>query len=161
MITSMALRFTVSAIPEAELDRIRVAGHDDHHNLFNPWVTAPGEEGAPLRCCRQDSRVGERVASISYGPPSGRDTYAEVGPVFVHADRCRGYTTPDRFPPGFVGRQQILRAYDENGRIGDALLVSGGSAEPVIAHLLSRPGMVSVESHNVVFGCYMFTARQA
>jgi hypothetical protein len=157
---NVALRFEVTAIVEAELDRIRVAGHDDHGNLFAPRVTAPGEEGAPLRCCLQDSRVGERVAVISYGPPSGRGAYAEVGPVFIHADRCLGYTTSDRFPPGFAGRQQVLRTYDENGKISDALIVSGGSADPVIAHLLSRPGVVSVESHNVFFGCYMFTARR-
>jgi Protein of unknown function (DUF1203) len=158
---NVALRFEVTAIAEAELDRIRVAGHDDHGNLFAPRMTAPGEDGAPLRCCLQDSRVGERVAVISYGPPSGRGAYAEVGPVFIHADRCGGYTTPDRFPPGFASRQQVLRTYDENGKISDALIVSGGSADPVIAHLLSRSGVVSVESHNVLFGCYMFTARRA
>ena len=155
------LRFEVAAIPAVELDRIRLAGHDDHGNPLIPRMTLDGEYGAPLRCCLRDSEAGERVVLISYGPPSGRGAYSEVGPVFIHADSCAGYTTPDRFPPAFVQHPQVLRAYDDYGVISDAVFVAGGSADPVIAHLLSRPEVVSVESRNVLYGCYMFTARRA
>jgi hypothetical protein len=154
-------RFEVTAIPKDELNRIRAAGHDDFGNLFTSWIVEEGEEDAPLRCCLRDSRAGARVGLISYSPPLGRGNYAEVGPVFVHAETCEGYATPDRFPPSFVTRQQVLRTYDEAGKINDAVIVAGGSVDRLIAYLVSRPGVAAVESRNVLYGCDMFTARRA
>lgn len=153
--------FEVAAIPEAELERFRATGNDGNGNPSKVWTTDVDTEGAPLRCCLREAQAGDRVALIGYRPPSGRGAYSEMGPVFIHADRCAGYTTPDRFPPDFIHRQQILRAYNDEGEICDALLVAGDRADPVIAHLLSRSGVAAVESHNVLFGCFMFTARRA
>jgi Protein of unknown function (DUF1203) len=154
-------RFVVSGIPDQELDRIRAAGRDDFGNLVTPQNIEVGDEGAPLRCCLREATAGDQVALIAYRSPAGRGAYSEVGPVFIHAQRCDGYPTPDRYPPDFRRRQQVLRAYDLDGKICDALLVAGDSADPVIAHLLSRPEVVEVESHNTLYKCFMFSVRRA
>src|ERR1019366_2475692 len=50
----------------------------------------------------------------------------ERGPLFIHADPCDGYPTPHRYPPGLSARQQVVRAYDHDGRIADGVLVADG-----------------------------------
>ena len=46
--------------------------------------------------------------------------------MFIHAGRCAGYATPHRYPPGLSHRQQVVRAYDQDGRIADGILASDG-----------------------------------
>ena len=76
------------------------------------------------------------------------------------AERCAGYPTPGRYPPELVGRQQVVRAYDRQGRIADGVLaVNGLQAEQIIADLLARPEVDLVHLRNVGYGCYNFAVR--
>lgn len=154
------MKIEIAAIPRAQIDSMRAAGHDGFGNPLKARAIEPGAGGVPLRCCLTEAKSGDRVALIAYRPPSGRGPYSEVGPVFIHADECAGYATPDRFPPAFSQRQQVLRAYNQNGEICDAVLVAGDTADPIITHLLARSDVTAVESHNVLFGCFMFVARR-
>lgn len=106
--------FRVTALPADELDDIRSRGVDD---FGNPLVVTEnqGEGGAPLRCCLREAAVGEQVALLAYRPSTVGGAYAEVGPVFVHADRCPGWSGTG-YPDGFRHRRQLLRAYDHAGR---------------------------------------------
>lgn len=146
------------AIPAEELDTIRAAGRDE---AGNPLVVQVHQEGgAPLRCCLREAQPGERLLLIAYTPPGTAGAYAERGPVFIHAERCEGYLTPREYPPGLVGRQQVARAYDRQGRIADGVLVADGrQARQVIAELLARPDVELVHLRNVGFGCYNFAVR--
>ena len=63
-------------------------------------VQADADGGSPLRCCLRETVPGERVLLIAYTPPGTRGAYAERGPVFIHAEPCDGYLTPDQYPPG-------------------------------------------------------------
>lgn len=57
-------------------------------------------------------------------------------------------------------RQQVVRAYDREGRIAGGVLVADGhQARGVIAELLARPGVELVHLRNVGFGCYNFCVR--
>jgi Protein of unknown function (DUF1203) len=150
--------FRVTAIPPAELDGIRAAGRDVAGNPFRPF-TYDGD-GEPLRCCLRLSRPGERVALIAYRPPGTAGAYAEIGPVFVHASACDGYAADGGWPPEYRDRQQVLRAYNDRGRIADAILVDGANAEEGIAKLLGDPSTVQVHSRNVLYGCYMFAVSR-
>jgi hypothetical protein len=145
-------------IPAAELDKIRAAGRDEAGNRLTP--RAEPEGGNPLRCCLRGTRPGERVLLIAYTPPGTAGAYAERGPVFVHAARCGGYTTPHRYPPELSHRQQVVRAYDPDGRIADGVLASDGEqATAVIRELLARPEVALVHLRNVGWGCYNFAVR--
>jgi hypothetical protein len=150
------LRF--EPIPAAILDGIRAAGVDEAGNRLT--VQTDTEGGSPLRCCLRETIPGDKVLLIAYTPPGGRGGYAERGPVFIHAESCGGYRTPDHYPPALSHRQQVVRAYGRDGRIADGVLVSDGEhAMPVIRELLSRPEVTLVQLRNVGFGCYNFVVR--
>lgn len=144
--------FQVSPVPTGTLDRIRARGTDD---LGNPVVAHPAEAGAPLRCCLRDADAGEQVALIAYQPSSIGGPYAEIGPIFIHATSCPGWSGGG-YPDGFRHRQQLLRAYDESGSQVDNVIVKAGEAEAGISLLFDRPEVVFLHSRNVLAGCYMF-----
>ncbi|HYZ54280.1 MAG TPA: DUF1203 domain-containing protein [Streptosporangiaceae bacterium] len=146
-------------IPPGELERIRAAGLDEAGNRLTPQADVEG--GNPLRCCLRESRPGDRVLLIAYTPPGTSGPYAERGPVFIHADPCEGYPTPHLYPPGLSHRQQVVRAYDRDGRITDGVLVgSGDQAMAVIHEMLARPDVALVHLRNVGYGCYNFAVRR-
>ena len=146
-------------IPPAELQRIRAAGTDEAGNRLN--VQADTNGGSPLRCCLRESAAGERVLLIAYTPPGTSGAYAERGPVFIHAEPCGGYLTPDKYPPGLSRRPQVVRAYDRDGRIADGILVNDGEqAMTVIREQLARPEVALAHLRNVGYGCYNFAVRR-
>jgi hypothetical protein len=155
----MTTGFRVAALPADELERIRARGVDDFGNLLEP-VTV-NRPGTPLRCCLREAEPGERVVLIAYRPATVGGPYAEVGPVFVHAEACGGYADEDRYPEGFRSRQQLLRAYDARGRQVENVVVDGPAAERAIRDLLGRPGVGYLHSRNVLAGCYMFAVHPA
>ena len=154
--------FRISALPAADLDRIRATGIDDFGHRLRTTV-ADEEPGTPLRCCLREAQVGERVVLIAWRPlrEAPDSVYAEVGPVFVHADACPGYQDEQSYPQGFRHRQQVLRSYSATGDMLDAVITEGSGAEDAIAGLFARPGAAVVHSRNVAAGCYMFAVHRS
>jgi hypothetical protein len=152
--------FTVAPVPASDLDRIRALGIDDFGNPLEVTIVQD-DEGSPLRCCLRDPVAGERVALIAWQPFDQPGVYAEVGPVFIHAEACEGYSAGNDFPKGFRGRRQIFRAYGPDGRCVHNRFVETDDAESSIAELLARPEIEFIHSRNVLAGCYMFAIRRA
>jgi hypothetical protein len=150
--------FTIAAIPGEMLARVRSTGADD---LGHELVVTEAGGGEPLRCCLREADPGERIGLISYRPFPWDGVYAEVGPVFVHADDCGGYPETDTYPAGFRHRQQIFRAYGHDRTIVDSRIVEGADAEPALAELLARPDVDFVHSRNVAYGCFMFVVQRS
>jgi hypothetical protein len=122
-------------------------------------VVASG--GEPLRCCLRDAVAGEDLVLFNHAPPlPAPSPYEERGAVFTHASPCGGPDF-DGYPPDWVGRPQVLRAYDERGWIHPATRVHDGS-DPVAAltAVFAEPGVVAVHSRNVAYGCFMFAATR-
>jgi len=150
----------VSELSADDLNRIRERGVDDFGNPLVVTVNSdPG--GTPLRCCLREAAVGERVALLAWQPSPLPGAYAEVGPVFVHAEACPGWTGRG-YPEGFRGRRQLLRSYDGSGRVVANEIVDGGAAaEAALDVLLDRPDVAYVHARNVLAGCYMFQIQRA
>jgi Protein of unknown function (DUF1203) len=153
--------FCVEAIPASALRRIRAAGRDDQGNPLR--ISVAQEAGAPLRCCLREAAIGERLALIAWRPFDRDGPYAEVGPVFVHAEECPGYGSPSAYPEGYRHRRQVFRPYDHDGdMVYDALeIVEGADAEAAIARILARRDVAVIHSRNLLAGCYMFSIRRA
>lgn len=123
------------------------------------WLDDEG--GCALRCCLRESRPGERIALVSVTPPGPAGAYRESGPVFLHADGCEGPKTCG-YPEAFRSRRQVFRAYDAGGSIvGGEVVEAGTGQESVAERLLAEPDVAFVQSRNVVYGCFMWTMRQA
>src|SRR5829696_7074502 len=144
---SSSSSFGIAAILPETLARVRTAAVDDVGNEL--VVTMKPDGGYPLRCCLRESTPGERIALIAYRPFPWDGPYAEVGPVFIHADECGGYQDTDAYPEGFRHRQQIFRAYGHDRTIVDAEIVEGVKAEDALAALLARPEVHFIHSRNV------------
>jgi hypothetical protein len=162
MTTAIDTTFRVQALPAHDLARIRATGIDDFGHALRLSVVDE-EAGTPVRCCLREAHVGERVALISWRPlrEAPDSVYAEVGPVFVHADDCPGYHDEGSYPEGFRHRDQVLRSYASTGDMLDAVVTEGAAAEEAIARLLTNPQAAVVHSRNVKAGCYMFAVYRA
>lgn len=155
MTTSTATFMTAHPIQADRLRQIRADGRDDNGERYTQRVDDEG--GAPLRCCLRDSRPGEHIALIGYRPFGGSGPYAEVGPVFVHAEECGGYLQADRYPEEFLDRPQVFRAYRADGTIaGGRLVKPEHGQEHVIRELFADPDIALLHSRNVIYGCFMF-----
>ncbi|HST84443.1 MAG TPA: DUF1203 domain-containing protein [Kineosporiaceae bacterium] len=152
--------FAVSAIPPSHLRRIRAAEHDDFGNPVEVFVAQEAGE-TPLRCCLREAGVGESVALIAHQPSDRGGPYAEVGPVFIHAEPCDGYQSANTYPEGFRRRRQLFRAYDVDGRqVHNQIVESTDDVSSVIAELFERPDVAFIHSRNVLAGCYMFAIHR-
>jgi hypothetical protein len=154
--------FRIRPVPAAELEAVRRSGLDVSGS---PVQLVPDAAGGPLRCCLRDARPGERVVLFGYEPrlPGEASPYREIGAIYAHADACPGPAEgAAAYPSDWLGRPQVLRAYDSRGWIHPASTTHDGS-DPVraLTALLATPGVVEVHSRNVVYGCFMFAATAA
>ena len=150
--------FTVSAIPPSYLDRIRASGSDDFGNPLEAFVNQ-GVGETPLRCCLREAGIGEMVALIAYQPSDRGGPYAEVGPVYIHAEPCDGYQT-NGYPEGFRRRRQLFRAYGFDGRQVHNQIIEPADTDSAISDLFQRPDVEFIHSRNVLAGCYMFAIHR-
>jgi hypothetical protein len=137
--------------------------HDvDAQGLPIARVTAGG--GEPLRCCLRNAQPGDSCLLFNYEPvlPGDGSPYREIGAVYVHAETCSGPSDLTAYPSEWIGRPQILRAYDDRGWIHPASREHDGS-NPAreLAEVLAEEGVVLVHSRNIVYGCFNFAAVAA
>src|SRR5690349_1952030 len=82
-------------------------------------ITVDSPESNPCRHCLRWAQPGERVILFPYSAiPSGRP-YSETGPIFVHANECQRYGSPNEYPGDFRSGR-VFRAYNSNYNIIDA-----------------------------------------
>jgi hypothetical protein len=150
---------TVIAIDPDRLDEMRKAGVDEHGNQFTALAAGGGE---PLRCCLRIAGPDEAVALISYAPFTEISPWREVGPVWVHADRCAGYPDPRSFPEPFRRGPRLLRTYHADGTLDYdhiELVPDGADVESAVRTLLARPEVAEVHLRSVLPQCFTFAVR--
>jgi hypothetical protein len=123
-------------------------------------ITADSPETYPCRHCLRWAEPGEHLILFPYPAiPSGHP-YAETGPIFVHANNCQRYTTPNEYPADFRNGR-VFRAYDSNYQIIDAQVVDGREPELVIQRLFENPETAFVDVRSLTRGCFTFRIQRA
>lgn len=154
--TNSTFRIVPLAREVAEEARRRAKeGQSDHVAVE---VEAP--HTAPCRHCLRWAEPGERVVLFPFpSVPAGRP-YSETGPIFVHEHACARYERPNEYPAGFrEGR--VLRAYDTNCNMIDAVVVNGTPPEDVIAELFANPNTAFLQARSLTRGCFTFRIERA
>jgi hypothetical protein len=150
-----ATRLLVQAIDPARLDVVRTAGTDCQGNRLRPFASTG--EGEPLRCCLRYARPGEQITLISYAPFDHPSVWTEVGPVYIHAVRCDGYTATGSLP--LPTGPRVLRTYraDDTMNYDHNTVVPGGAdLEPIIERLLAEPDVATVHVRTLAAQCFLY-----
>ncbi|HEX4470803.1 MAG TPA: DUF1203 domain-containing protein [Nocardioides sp.] len=149
----------VHAIEPARLDAVRTAGEDGFGNPVTAYAASGA--GEPLRCCLRFARAGEQIALISYAPFEAVSPWREVGPAYIHADRCEGYA--DRWLPEELRRgPRVLRTYRADGTMNyeHNTLVGDEDLEPVLERLLDQPDVATVHVRTVLPQCFLYAVTR-
>jgi hypothetical protein len=150
---------TVHPIEPARLDDVRRDGTDPSGNPFTAFA-ATGS-GEPLRCCLRFARPGEQIALISFAPFVQQSVWREVGPVYVHAERCEGYAEPS-LPDELRHGPRVLRTYRADGTMDyeHNTLVGDEDLEPVLDRLLAERDVATVHVRTVLPQCFLYAVTR-
>ena len=118
-------------------------------------VVADAPNAYPCRHCLQWAKPGERMILFPHSAIPGGHPYSEVGPIFVHADKCGRYDAVDEYPAEFRNGR-VFRAYNSQFDILSAEVGNGSDPEAVIEKLMQNPEAVFVDVRSVTHGCYTF-----
>lgn len=138
-------------IPEEIAEEARRTRVDRFGHLLH--VT---KEMAPCRLCLRISKQPEDLILLSYRPLPDTSPYAEIGPIFIHAQACEPYVRYQTFPEDFEARSLVLRAYGSRGEIVDAVVAQPGQAPKHAAELLSDPQVTEVQVRHDSYTCFDF-----
>lgn len=143
------------AISAAELDDVRRQGLDRFGNVPEELVSGGSDQ---LRCCLRLSEPDERLWVIGHAPLTAQRPWREVGPVFVHAERCAGYD-PARGLPEFVsGAPRVLRSYTGDQTMhyaGNRVTGPDDDVEAILQSLLADTQIAEVHLRNLEAQCFI------
>ncbi|MBO1756592.1 DUF1203 domain-containing protein [Allobranchiibius sp. CTAmp26] len=148
----------VQAIDRTRLDAVRRDDADGHGNRVAPFAAVG--QGEPLRCCLRFAEPGERIALISYAPFDHPSVWTEVGPVYIHADRCEGYAASGDLPAQLATGPRLLRTYRADDTMNyehNTVVPDQADLEPVIRRLLSQTDVATVHVRNLDSQCFMYS----
>jgi Protein of unknown function (DUF1203) len=139
------------AIPSDIARRARETLRDDFgHGLAVTPATAP------CRHCLQIPKQPQPMILLSYQVLPDTGPYAEIGPIFIHAEPCEPYADVTTFPEDFRPRPLVLRAYDSTGSIVDALVSDPGNAQRDALAFFANPAVAEVHVRHVSYTCFDF-----
>ena len=122
-----------------------------------PEVQTSDGGGNPCRHCLEDIAEGAPMLVLAHRPFPAPQPYAEVGPIFVHAETCPRYGETHHMPEIFARREAILiRGYGADDRIvyGTGKAIPTGEIESVAAKLLERPEIAYLHLRSASNNCY-------
>jgi hypothetical protein len=115
---------------------------------------------APCRSCLRISKEPEDLILLSYQPLPDTNPYAEIGPIFIHAHECAPYRSCE-FPADFLERELVVRAYNLDARIADAVVTAPGHAAGASAAFLADDRIAEVHVRHRSYTCFAFKVVRA
>lgn len=154
--------FRYVALP-AETARAFQAGENDANNQPPERHISDGG-GNPCRHCLADIPEGEPFLILSYRPFPALQPYAEVGPIFLHADACDRFEKTAETPPMVLNKERILmRGYGNDNRIiyGTGQVIATAEIEEAAAKLLERREVAYLHLRSSTNNCYQCRIERA
>jgi len=149
------LPIRIIAIPTEVAEAVRVTLRAPVYGF--PAHAELATDDAPCRHCLRTIVAGkDRRILFTYNRFNGVETLPQPGPVYVHADACRGYSEAAGFPEELRGSPRTVEAYARGRRLLAQEYVAHGNFEPVIEKLLANPGADYLQIHSTTAGCFTF-----
>lgn len=146
---------TLHPIDPSDLEVIR----RDHRDRFGHRVEEFVSHGDDqLRCCLRLSQDGERLWVIAHAPLTVLRPWREVGPVFVHAEPCRGYEPGSGFLRYLGTRPRVLRSYTADQAMyyaRNCVTEAGDDLVQVLQGLFEDPAVAEVHLRNLEAQCFI------
>lgn len=111
----MAQDMIFRGMDSGEAARLRAGGVDA--NGHAPERATSDGDGNPCRHCLGMIGAGEPMLVLAHRPFATVQPYAEVGPVFLHAEPCEAYGGEAAPPPCLDSPAYIVRGYGADERI--------------------------------------------
>lgn len=150
-----------TALP-TETVRALQAGAPDANGQAPERVLAEGG-GNPCRHCLRMIEPGAPMLILAHRPFPEPQPYAEIGPIFLHADPCdRAAASPD-LPEMLASPEYIVRGYGANDRIvyGTGGVVARAGIVPRAADLLADPAIAYVHIRSARNNCFQCRVERA
>ncbi len=147
------LRFIALA---TETTRRLQAGDPDANGQAPERQVSDGS-GVPCRHCLSDVAAGEPFLILAHRPFPEAQPYAEVGPIFLHAELCARHGETAEVPALFLSREQgLIRGYGSDDRIvyGTGQVVPSAKIGAVARDLLAHPEVAYLHLRSAGYNCY-------
>ena len=90
--------------------------------------------------------------------------WTEVGPVYIHAVRCDGFTPTGRLPEQLNLGPRVLRTYRADDTMNydhNTVVTHEADLEPIIRGLLDEPDVATVHVRTLAPQCFLYAVTAA
>jgi hypothetical protein len=111
----------------------------------------------PCRHCLTDIRAGEPYLIVAHRPFPAPQPYAELGPIFLHADACRRHPDSADVPAMFLERKDyLIRGYGMDDRIvyGTGRIVAPADMTEAAEAMLADRHVAYIHVRSASNNCY-------
>ena len=120
-------------------------------------------DGVPCRHCLESVRAGEPYLVLAHRPFPAPQPYAELGPIFLHAEPCARHAGAAEIPAMLRSSQYLVRGYDGNDRIvyGSGQIVATERIREAAAEMLRNDGIAYLHVRSASNNCYQCRIERA
>ena len=155
-----ALRFISMPTEDA---RAFQAGAPDANGQPPERHIAPAD-GLPCRHCQRPISTGEPYLILAYRPFPAAQPYAELGPIFLHAEPCERHPESAALPEMFRDWERVLiRGYGNDDRIvyGTGEVVTPADVGSAAERILARDDVRYIHVRSSTNNCYQLRIERA
>ena len=148
----MGIRF--SALETDLVRRLQAGGGDA--NGQSPERRIADSDGLPCRHCLQLIEPGQEFLTLAHRPFPAPQPYAELGPIFLHAQVCDRGGGTDQLPAFLASPRYILRGYGADDRIvyGTGTIASTPEIAEAAEHIFADAAVRYIHVRSASNNCY-------
>lgn len=144
------------ALPTEVAEYYRAGGFDA--NGQKPETHISTGSGLPCRHCLDYIEEGEPYLILAHRPFPDLHPYAELGPIFLHAEGCERHKESDGIPKMFLEWETVLvKGYGRDDRIvyGTGEIVESGRIEDKAHAVLAEIDVAYAHIRSAKNNCFM------
>ena len=148
----MGIRFV--ALETDLVRRLQARGPDANDQVPERRVTET--DGLPCRHCLQLIGKGEGYLTLAHRPFPVPQPYAEMGPIFLHAEACARGGGDANIPPFLSSPRHIVRGYGADDRIvyGTGAIVATPEIPAAAQHMFENVTVQYIHVRSASNNCY-------